>query len=69
MPNSNWIVSYDNVSEIQALYTNFPTVAFGLNYSLQEKKKGSELMIFSNGVIIPRFMKIRKNKIDLFANI
>ena len=55
-----WIVSYDNVSEIQEIYSRFRTTSFNLNYSLQETKKGSELMIFSNEIRVPEFLYIGK---------
>lgn len=56
----SWIVSYDNVSEIQNIYKQYRTTSFNLNYSLQDTKKGNELMIFSNNILVPQFMQIGK---------
>jgi DNA adenine methylase len=43
-----WIVSYDNVSEIRAMYGQFRFKVFGLKYSAQNRYEGSEVMFFSN---------------------
>lgn len=48
-----WIVSYDNVPEIQDLYKSFRQHAFDLQYSARNKQKGKELFIFSANLILP----------------
>lgn len=48
-----WIVSYDNVPEIRALYESFRSRAFGLHYSAQARYEGSEIMFFAPGLKIP----------------
>ncbi|WP_461040020.1 DNA adenine methylase [Spirosoma harenae] len=63
--NSNWVVSYDNVQAIREMYQYFRLAAFDLNYSLQQKRKGSELMIFSNPINIPRSLTIHKTEQNL----
>jgi DNA adenine methylase len=49
----NWIVSYDNASEIRDLYKNFRMIEYSLQYTAQQKKIGEEVMIFSNEICIP----------------
>lgn len=41
-----WIVSYDNTPEIQAMYKT-SSLVYGINYSAQDRYKGSEVMFFS----------------------
>ena len=49
----NWIVSYDNASEVQLMYAKFRSIVYGLSYSAQERYKGSEIMFFSDSLAIP----------------
>lgn len=49
----NWLVSYDYADEIRQLYEAFITREFELNYSLQNKRKASELFIYSDKIEIP----------------
>ncbi|EFS2651734.1 DNA adenine methylase [Salmonella enterica] len=49
-----WIVSYDNAEEIKEIYSAYRQEEYFLNYTAQEKRKGSEVMIFGPGVIIPK---------------
>lgn len=51
--NGHWIVSYDNVPEIIDLYSGTRKKYFDINYSAGEKKKGKEVMFFSNSLDIP----------------
>ena len=46
----NWIISYDNVQEIREIYNGYRMSPFDLKYSLQSKKFGSELLIFSDEI-------------------
>src|SRR5690606_29260779 len=48
-----WLVSYDNVSEIQQMYRLSRSLSYGLSYTAQKKYVGSEVMFFSSGTIIP----------------
>ena len=48
-----WIVSYDNVSEIRALYTRFRYFAYEISYTAQEKHEGKEITFFSDGLKVP----------------
>lgn len=49
-----WIVSYDNVPEIKALYKNFRNKEYELTHTAYEVRKGKEILFFADGLIIPR---------------
>lgn len=48
-----WVLSYDNVEQIRAMYAEHECYTFELNYSAAEKKKGSEFITHSEGLIFP----------------
>ncbi len=48
-----WLMTYDNVPEIRALYSDRGTVDFDLRYSAHTSKLGSELLIFSGNLVMP----------------
>lgn len=48
-----WIVSYDNVQEICQMYHKSRSFTYGLNYSVQERYVGSEVMFFSRKLRVP----------------
>lgn len=47
-----WIVSYDNTPEISDMYKT-QSLVYGINYSAQDRYKGSEAMFFSEHLKIP----------------
>lgn len=49
----HWIVSYDNVAPIHAMYTKFRSIEYSVGYSAREVKLGSEVMFFSPKLKIP----------------
>ncbi len=49
----HWIVSYDHTPEIIEMYKGYPTIAYGINYSAQDRYKGAEAMFFSKKLMIP----------------
>lgn len=49
----NWIVSYDNVPEIKKIYNSYRQDEYFLSYTAQEKRQGSEVMIYGPDVLIP----------------
>lgn len=53
MNDRHWIVSYDNVDQIKALYAKFPSVVYNVGYSARETRVGKEVMFFSPKVTIP----------------
>ena len=46
----NWIVTYDNCEEIKKIYKKFDFIEFDINYSLENKMKAKEIMIFSKNI-------------------
>lgn len=47
-----WVVSYDNTPEIRDMYKT-QSLMYGINYSAQDRYKGSEAMFFSDQLKIP----------------
>ncbi|WP_396587702.1 DNA adenine methylase [Bermanella sp. R86510] len=47
---TKWILTYDNANEIKSLYPPSRQYNFNLNYSVQTKRKGTELLIHSRGI-------------------
>jgi len=56
--HSNWVLTYDNCHNIKELYFDKKVMTFSLNYSLQEKKKGEELLIIPDNLFIPSQINI-----------
>jgi DNA adenine methylase len=48
-----WMVSYDAAPQIDALYRNERRIAYSLNYSAQERYRGSEVMFFDSNLALP----------------
>jgi DNA adenine methylase len=48
-----WVVSYDNVEEICAMYQLRKSLSYGLNYTAQRRYVGSEVMFFSQNLVVP----------------
>lgn len=61
----DWIVTYDDVSEIREIYASYPVMLYDLNYSVSKKCKTSELMIFKSNIPIPRNKLLEQNGIDI----
>ena len=55
-----WVMTYDDNIEIDKLYEHYQRFHFSVNFSLANKKKGGELMIFKDSSCIPS-AKIIKN--------
>ena len=51
--NCYWVVSYDNVDPIVALYDNIPKREFNISYSAGKNRSGKEIMFFSSNLQIP----------------
>ncbi|OWF73978.1 hypothetical protein B4903_21420, partial [Yersinia frederiksenii] len=58
--STHWIVSYDNVPEINEMYKNVNSIMYGINYSAQHRYKGSEVMYFSESLLLPNLLKYLK---------
>ncbi|MEO2506669.1 DNA adenine methylase [Clostridium paraputrificum] len=44
----SWIVTYDNLEVIKRMYNTFLKETYKLNYSIKEKYKGEEIIMYSN---------------------
>ena len=55
-----WIVTYDNTTEIAELYNQFNQYPFNINYSLQTKRKGDEILITSKDIYIGNELELYK---------
>lgn len=53
-----WILTYDDVEEIQQLYTGKRQYKFNLNYSAAKKRVGTELLIASDDLLISSLLNI-----------
>lgn len=51
--NIMWIVSYDNVPEIQKLYAECPKKEFSFKHTAYEIREGKEIMFFSENIEHP----------------
>jgi DNA adenine methylase len=58
--NRPWIVTYDNTPEITGLYRNHRQYCFDINYSVQVKRIGTELLIASKGLRLPEVIRSRQ---------
>lgn len=54
LKNRRWIVTYDNVNQIKAMYAKATNIEFKLQYTLQSKRSGSEVMFFSKNTRRPK---------------
>ncbi len=48
-----WIVSYDDTPEVRKLYPGYSKLPYKLSYSANDRHKGSEIMFFCDGLVIP----------------
>jgi DNA adenine methylase len=55
-----WIVTYDYTNEIRRLYSKRRQFAYDINYSVQTKRIGSELLIASSRLRLPEELKDRQ---------
>ena len=51
--NYKWIVSYDNVPEIQELYKKFRNIGYSLKHTAHSARDGGEVLFFQDSLIIP----------------
>ncbi len=66
-----WLISYDNVEQIRKIYNRYRLAKFDLNYTLQSKKFGSELLIFSDNLNLGNKITVngRTNDLSIFRYI
>ena len=55
-----WVLSYDNVPKIREMYKDFDLYQFTLSYTVQQIKKGAELLTHSKGLILPEELEIKR---------
>ena len=48
----NWVLTYDNVPQVPALYRDRRRAEFGLHYSAHRVMKATEVMVFSDSLDI-----------------
>lgn len=60
-----WIVSYDNVPEIERLYYGFRKKEYSFYHTAQKSKKGNEILFFCDKLNIPEG---DRNPLDFSAN-
>lgn len=53
-----WLLTYDDVPEIRALYAGLPGTTKALNYTAQEKKVGYELLVLSPALAVPKVWQL-----------
>lgn len=60
--NARWIVSYDNVPQIQSLYKDdsIQKKNYSFVHTAYEPRKGKEVLFFSEGLLIPNIVKPTK---------
>jgi len=52
--NNQWIVSYDDVTEIRKLYSKFRNRRYVMNHTAYQTKIGKEVLFFSDNLVIPK---------------
>ena len=48
-----WLMTYDDVTEIRALYAGLPQIQFSLSYSAYKRRNGNELLIHPPSLRVP----------------
>ena len=61
--NCDWIITYDDVPEIEKIYSGYNLRRFELNYSVAKKRKANEIIIFNGEDKIPDNSLLEKQKI------
>ena len=60
-----WVLSYDDVPQTRKLYAERELYRFPLSYTVQDVKKGMELLAHSTGLKLPVSMSIRRSSSDI----
>ncbi len=55
-----WIVTYDKTPSISKLYHSHRQFEFNINYSVETKREGTEIMIVSKGLRVPPELRNRR---------
>ncbi|MDO5296396.1 MAG: DNA adenine methylase [bacterium] len=57
----DWVITYDDAPEIAHIYDGYSLKKYDLNYSVSEKRKACEIIIFKNKAMIPKANELNKN--------
>ena len=60
--SKTWLTTYDDALEVKKLYKQRRQFSISLNYSLQRKRRGSEVLIASKGLRVPAAFKGGRNR-------
>jgi DNA adenine methylase len=52
LPDTKWLLTYDNVPQVDALYADRRRELISLNYSAHRVLKAKEVMVFSDSLIV-----------------
>lgn len=58
-----WVITYDDVPEIEEIYSEHVLRRFDLNYSVAVKRRASEIIIFKESNMIPQQKELHDKKI------
>lgn len=58
--NCDWLITYDDVPQIEKIYGKYSIRRFDLNYSVSEKKRACEIMIFKSDYMIPEACEMKE---------
>jgi len=64
----NWVISYDDVPEIRALYESHKLLSYKLHYTAQDKYQGDEILFFSDKLTVPAIQNPQKIKAPSLIN-
>lgn len=59
-----WVLSYDDVPAIRTLYSERKLYRFPLSYTVQDVRKGMELLTYSDNIVLPEELAIRRSSSD-----
>jgi DNA adenine methylase len=62
MYKGEWIISYDAVDFIKELYQGYRQTEYYLSYSVRNSSKGKEIMVYSDGLILPEADIVKVNR-------
>jgi len=62
-----WMVTYDDAPEIRQLYAKYSIFFYGINYSAQKKRVGTELMVLDDQLRIPQNLCMPLENISVAA--
>lgn len=62
---SDWVITYDDMPEIAQIYTNHQLFRYDLNYSAANKRKASEIIIFSDEMMAPSAEELQSQHVSI----